>query len=64
MTKKHYEMLAEAIASAKPQGMRLPPGSMRVWERVVRKVSDALAEDNPRFDVQRFRDACGVDEYN
>lgn len=63
MTKKHYEILAEAIGSAKPQGMRLPPGSMKVWERVVTKVADALAKDNPRFDAQRFRNACGVEKY-
>jgi|APCry1669190691_1035309.scaffolds.fasta_scaffold01391_6 hypothetical protein len=48
MSRKDYRALAEALkgASATPQ--------------VIAAVSRVLADDNPRFDWQKFALACGI----
>ena len=64
------EKLAEALKSAKPQGLRIPVGAMRAWEKAVDAVAAVLAEDDPRtgfrdpsFNVQRFRAVADVEQY-
>ena len=55
MTRKDYVLLAAAIASADcyDDGELIGPA-------VVQAIADALAQDNPRFDRDRFLTACGV----
>ncbi len=52
MTRKDYELIAQAIAD--------------VWcdavaqKDIAESLAEALAGDNPRFDRARFLSACGV----
>jgi hypothetical protein len=64
MTRKDYELIAQAIQTAfnKPW---LKPGAPVVSAHiesarisVVSEVSQVLKEDNPRFDPARFTAAC------
>tara|TARA_R100000808_G_scaffold11131_1_gene28922 strand:+ start:428 stop:634 length:207 start_codon:yes stop_codon:yes gene_type:complete len=67
MTKKDYELIAEAIEQcAWFYGSGAPwPDDLRTPEVVLRGVAmelvERLAADNPRFDGQRFLAACGVE---
>ncbi len=61
MTRKDYQLIAEALRKARPieQG---PPDShkdvARAQHRVaVSYITGALAKDNPRFDAQKFLNA-------
>ena len=51
MTKKDYELIAEAIRQS---------NNMKV--DVVDNLVRAFANDNPRFDRTKFYNACGVEE--
>lgn len=62
MTRKDYVAIAAALKSTKPSY-----NSDHVTLAVVMQhrascvaVAKALANDNPRFDRERFLDACGV----
>jgi hypothetical protein len=61
MTRRDYELLAAVIAGevkcwtgAAYSGMRL-----RAIESLTARLGNALAEDNPRFNITRFMDAAG-----
>lgn len=56
MTRKHYVLLARALAHVQP--MDEEPISFQQWADDVRAIADVLAADNPRFDRQRFLFAC------
>jgi hypothetical protein len=65
MTRKDYILIAEALKSVDPQPTT--PGDDRVcrrtyqgWSCACIAVCNALANDNPRFDRDRFLKACGV----
>ena len=65
MTRKDYVRLAAALKAARPE--HVPGGDWSaeqiatgVWARTVDSVMGALADDNPRFDRQRFMAACGM----
>jgi len=59
MSKKHYKAIAEMI--------RRRFGVDEKWRKAadwpirafVGELEDYMAADNPRFDRQRFREACG-----
>lgn len=44
MTKKHYELIAQAIAEGLKQ------------EQIISKLCSAFRQDNPRFNEYKFRD--------
>lgn len=52
MTRKDYVLIADALAST--------PLPDRERDALVRSLSRALAQDNPRFDPSRFKEACSV----
>jgi hypothetical protein len=62
MTRKDYCAIAGAINRAQThdewEGGDIP---WAIW-LTAEYVADALAADNPRFDRQRFMDACGVEQ--
>ena len=66
MTKKDYELIAEAIKQcAWFYGCGIPLiAELRTPESVLRGVAmelvESLAADNPRFDQERFMAVCGV----
>lgn len=57
MTKKDYEMIAEAFLDIySMQGYK----NSEAIETLARHLAGRLALDNPRFDRKRFLTACGV----
>jgi len=55
MTRKDYNLIAEAIRSAAVGGY----DSDAHPYSVARTIAYALRRDNPRFETARFMDACG-----
>jgi hypothetical protein len=53
MSKKHFEALARALAKIRPAN-----GEKITWEEVIRAVANVCIEFNPRFNMDRFLDAC------
>lgn len=59
MTRKDYNLLAEALASVRPGTTTLEAAeSITQWNECVIAVSRALNSDNGRFDRERFIEAC------
>ena len=70
MTKKDYvliaktilrERLADSLEFAHPLDERARKVSNQATERVVLALANAFRDDNPRFDWDRFVNACGVE---
>lgn len=62
MQKRHFEMIAAAIhrtgmASKIGRKKRTPEDTLRL---LVTDLSASMKHVNPRFDVDRFRAACGL----
>ena len=64
MTRKDYELIAKAI-----YGSLIQSGSLEWQDRFIeqhritaRHVATALERTNPRFNREKFIDACGVKE--
>lgn len=57
MTRKHFIALAEALKAARPSIIR--PEEEKGWRKAVEAVASAARQFNPRFNPDRFRDACG-----
>lgn len=67
MTKKDFELLAAALHGAEPMAHGYPSNPQAeyqaaygAWRLACRHVAHALATTNPRFDRDRFLQACGV----
>ena len=62
MTKKNYVALAAAIKSKLPVTVvSVPDASFRFGvEATAHAIADVLALDNPKFERDRFLEACGV----
>lgn len=56
MTRKDYEVIAKAIKDTRENYY---PESVAV-AHVVGVLASRLKEDNPRFDVYKFVEACGI----
>lgn len=65
MTRKHFVLLAAALARSKP--VSSPPATVGIFERVTAErqwrtdcaaIADCLAETNGAFDRARFLRAC------
>lgn len=64
MTKKDYELIARVLASSKPKSwVQLADEGKDwtytyelegQWSEIRNALADALAQDNPRFDRERF----------
>ena len=54
MTRKDYVLLAAAFNRVKPVGTR----ERGCWNNCIAEVAEALKEENPRFDKERFFKAC------
>ena len=61
MTRKDYEALAEDIRNAHEFWASDEDRALarRVMANFVENFQEYLAEDNPRFDSAKFREACG-----
>lgn len=63
MTRRHFERIAETLASLKPEtGNCTPPGILasatRQWQLTVDAFRDMCADTNQNFDAARFMAAC------
>jgi hypothetical protein len=61
MIRKDYRLIASALRSACPPAHSVYLETMAAflaWFAVVLSVTQALAEQNPRFDPARFIEAC------
>lgn len=54
MTRKDYELLADALRGAYPIAENNTPGT--AWDLCVSAIAEALKHDNPRFDPVKFFD--------
>lgn len=69
MTKKDYELLAIHQSHIKPNELtrvfattkqvRDRQALIEQWKDGVNAIAEACAEDNPRFSVELFKEACG-----
>jgi hypothetical protein len=53
MSRKDYITIAEAVAGALEMGAS-------DYELLVERLSDVFERDNPKFDRERFEQACGL----
>jgi len=60
MTRKDYVAIAEAFATTKPETAdNVQAREARYqWKLVMTEIADVFADDNPRFDRDRFYTAC------
>ena len=62
MTRKDYVAIATALNRTYPAHRReldgKPDEAVAQWQFSVDAIADVLAEDNPRFDRDRFLKAC------
>lgn len=52
MTRKHYQAFADMFKRIKPISER------PTWDNIVIEAADMFAKDNPRFDRNKFYEAC------
>lgn len=57
MTKKDYELIAAAIARGKRQSINCYD-SEETLDLVIKSICNELKLDNPRFDKNKFVEAC------
>ena len=57
MTRKDYTAFAAELIEIKPPKRKR--SAYLQWETCVRRVAHVFADDNPRFDRERFYDAAG-----
>lgn len=59
MTKKHFIAIAAAFKTQFEKASDNPPAQAAIKE-CVDAFAGVAANDNPRFDTQRFLTACGI----
>lgn len=60
MTRKDYELIAGTISHAVKNYDGEDWTMLGAGAAIARLLADELAEDNPRFDREKFLTACGV----
>lgn len=61
MTKKDYELIAYALKNSYLGTLIYPKSLQGFYEVLVERLCDSLKEENPRFDVKKFWEACGLE---
>lgn len=62
MTKKAFEALAKWLRTTKPGEFDFSYRRWTQWYQDVEAVIQASKEVNPRFDTERFKEACGYND--
>lgn len=57
MSKKDYQAIARMLHGADPAGTAVTDPA-DTWRSIVEGMANVLADDSPRFDRQRFIEAC------
>lgn len=68
MTRKDFQLIADALANATPfidpgVSSREAWGAASGWARSINKLAAALQQSNPRYDREKFVDACLLREH-
>lgn len=62
--KRHYLAIAEVLKAHKPEPGQTHDSFARVrlteWEIIVEAIADMFEADNPRFNAEKFYDACDM----
>lgn len=61
LTRKHYEAIAEILSEHKDDSQYSTVIDERRVESISLSLADYFEKDNPRFDRDRFLEACGVE---
>ena len=59
MTRKDYILIADALKASRPEP-HWDPNKESQWCVTFNRLVDRLVEDNPRFDLKIFKEACGI----
>lgn len=59
MTRKDYQKFAEML---KKQMEEVPYSHAYIMQGTIKEIADIFQRDNPRFNRQRFYEACGLEE--
>ena len=62
MPRKHYKIIAEALAESKPQSKISLSVELETWMSVVLTVAAHLRAANANFDRDKFLKACGYEK--
>lgn len=64
MSRMHFDGLAKALKEQRPEAYVLDGGAYtgvgRQWVKDVNAIAGVCMVMNPRFDLNRFLEACGV----
>ena len=61
MSRKDYKLIAAVFSTNRPSIYSADETEKATWKVLVRCMTETLAGDNPRFDRDRFTQACGLD---
>ena len=61
MTKKHFSQVAEIIRKRAEQDSELGNGGHGLLSEMVSDFVELFQASNPRFNVAKFYEACGMD---
>ena len=61
MTKKHFKQVADIIRKRAEQDRELGNGGHGLLSEMVSDFVELFQASNPRFDVVKFYEACGMD---
>lgn len=64
MTKKDYQIIALAIKGYLDDGDNDMLDGNAGGHKMAEMIADALAEDNSKFNKDKFGEACGITIYN
>lgn len=63
MTRKHFNMIADALKDVQAEAHRVDPAEFKArldtLHATATYLADGFVQDNPRFDRARFMAACG-----
>lgn len=73
MTKKDYELIAQALWTAKPSWDNAPyeynmndiykTGRINAWDNTCKTICGFFESNNPKFNRSKFLQACGLEEF-
>ena len=59
MSRKDYIAIAEALSQSRPIALsEHGQAQLSQWQADINAIADVLAQDNPRFNRERFVEAC------
>lgn len=63
MTRKDFQAVTDIIRSFSKGAINYDLEGRHVLERITEEMADLFQKDNPRFDKEKFYEACGYYAY-